>query len=77
MIRQTAIFDPINLFGLMSWYGILTLDQFIFSGMLAGIARAAKGHVASEQTEKSRLVRTAERSREGDTSRSIATRAAG
>jgi hypothetical protein len=39
-IRQTAIFDPIGLFGLLYWYGIWPLHQFVFSGMLKGIATA-------------------------------------
>lgn len=41
-IRQTAIFDPIGLFGLIYWYGIWPLHQFVFAGMLNGIARAAQ-----------------------------------
>ena len=39
-IRQTAIFDPIGLLGLLYWYGIWPLHQFVFSGMLKGIATA-------------------------------------
>lgn len=40
-IRQTAIFDPLGLFGLVYWYGISPLHYFVFSGMLRNIARAA------------------------------------
>ena len=40
-IRQTAIFDPVGLFGLFYWYGIYPLHQFVFAGMLRNIARAA------------------------------------
>ena len=40
-ITQTAIFDPVGLFGLMYWYGIFPLHGRIFSGMLAGIAQRA------------------------------------
>jgi uncharacterized protein YbjT (DUF2867 family) len=40
-IRQTAIFDPVGLFGLVYWYGLYPLHQLVFSGMLRGIARAA------------------------------------
>lgn len=40
-IRQTAIFDPLGLFGLAYWYGISPLHYFIFSGMLRNIARSA------------------------------------
>jgi len=41
VIRQTAIFDPVGLFGLAYWYGIYPLHQLVFKGMLRGIARAA------------------------------------
>ncbi len=41
MIRQTAIYDPDGLFGLLYWYSIYPLHQFIFDGMLEGIAEAA------------------------------------
>ena len=41
-IRQTAIFDPIGLWGLLYWYSLYLVHQFVFSGMLRGIARAAE-----------------------------------
>jgi len=41
-IRQTAVFDPRGLFGLLYWYGILPLHARVFSGMLAGVAREAE-----------------------------------
>ena len=41
-IRQTAIFDPLGMSGLLYWYGIYPLHQFVFAGMLRNIARAAK-----------------------------------
>jgi uncharacterized protein YbjT (DUF2867 family) len=41
-IRQTAIFDPVGLLGLLYWYSIYPLHQLVFSGMLRGIARAAE-----------------------------------
>lgn len=40
-LRQTATFDPIGLSGLAYWYAVWPLHQFIFTGMLRGIARAA------------------------------------
>ncbi len=40
-IRQTVIFDPSGLSGLLYWYGIYPLHAAVFRGMLAGIARAA------------------------------------
>ena len=41
MIRQTASFDPIGLWGLAYWYGIYPLHEMIFGGMLRQIARIA------------------------------------
>ncbi len=39
-IRQTAVFDPTGLLGLVYWYGIYPLHAAVFHGMLAGIARS-------------------------------------
>jgi uncharacterized protein YbjT (DUF2867 family) len=39
-IRQTAIFDPLGLAGLLYWHALLPLHRLIFSGMLRGIAAA-------------------------------------
>jgi hypothetical protein len=41
-IRQTAIFDPLGLFGLLYWYGIYPLHQMVFAGMLRNLGRAAE-----------------------------------
>jgi uncharacterized protein YbjT (DUF2867 family) len=41
MIRQTAIFDPVGLIGQIYWYTLYIPHQFVFSGMLRGIAEAA------------------------------------
>lgn len=41
-IRQTALFDPVGLAGLAYWYLVGPLHRLVFSGMLEGIARAAK-----------------------------------
>jgi len=41
IIRQTAIFDPIGLWGLAYWFGVYPLHQLVFAGMLRGIARTA------------------------------------
>ena len=41
MIRQTAVFDPVGLLGLAYWYAAYPLHQFVFAGMLRGIARCA------------------------------------
>jgi uncharacterized protein YbjT (DUF2867 family) len=40
-IRQTAIFDPAGLAGLLYWYGIYPLHARVFRGMLRGIAARA------------------------------------
>ncbi len=39
-VRQTAIFDPKGLFGLLYWYLSFPLHQPLFAGMLRGIAAA-------------------------------------
>jgi hypothetical protein len=41
MIRQTAIFDPVGLFGLAYWYGVFPVHRLVFAGMLQGLADAA------------------------------------
>ena len=48
-IRQTAIFDPLGLFGILYWYGIYPLHQCVFAGMLRNIARAAEADDASRR----------------------------
>ncbi|MBK6880476.1 MAG: SDR family oxidoreductase [Elusimicrobia bacterium] len=40
-IHQTAIFDPLGLWGLVYWYALLPVHKWIFSGMLRAIARRA------------------------------------
>ena len=41
-IRQTAIFDPLGLWGLAYWYLLYPLHHFVFAGMLRNIGRAAE-----------------------------------
>jgi uncharacterized protein YbjT (DUF2867 family) len=41
VIRQTAIFEPRGLSGLMYWYALYPVHRLIFAGMLRGIERAA------------------------------------
>lgn len=41
-IRQTAIFDPLGLAGLLYWYGIYPLHQCVFAGMLRKLAQEAE-----------------------------------
>ena len=50
-IRQTAIFDPIGLSGLLYWYGIYPLHQFVFAGMLRNLVRAAQSQGTSQRRE--------------------------
>ena len=42
VIRQTATFDPVGLFGLAYWYALYPLHRLVFAGMLRGIAAAAE-----------------------------------
>ncbi|UCC75196.1 MAG: SDR family oxidoreductase [Gemmatimonadota bacterium] len=39
-VRQTAIFDPLGLAGLIYWYALYPIHMLVFSGMLRGIVRA-------------------------------------
>jgi uncharacterized protein YbjT (DUF2867 family) len=41
-IRQTAVFDPAGLFGLLYWYALYPLHALVFRGMIEGIARSAQ-----------------------------------
>jgi uncharacterized protein YbjT (DUF2867 family) len=38
VVRQTAIFDPAGVFGQFYWYLLYPVHQFVFAGMLRGIA---------------------------------------
>ncbi|MBV9263202.1 MAG: SDR family oxidoreductase [Candidatus Eremiobacteraeota bacterium] len=42
VIRQTAIFDPAGLGGLIYWYALYPVHKWIFIGMLRGIAARAE-----------------------------------
>jgi Protein of unknown function (DUF2867) len=41
-IRQTAIFDPLGLLGLLYWYALYPVHRWIFAGMLRGIVKASR-----------------------------------
>ena len=41
-LRQTAMFDPVGLWGLAYWYGVWPLHQVVFAGMLTGFVRSAE-----------------------------------
>jgi hypothetical protein len=48
IIRQTAVFDPAGLWGLIYWYGIYPLHGRIFKGMLSAVAeRVVQGEPGS------------------------------
>jgi len=42
VLRQTATFDPVGLFGLLYWYSLYPIHAAMFKGMLAAIARATR-----------------------------------
>jgi len=46
-IRQTAIYDPVGLSGLVYWYALYPVHMLIFRGMLRRIAWAAERPVTS------------------------------
>jgi uncharacterized protein YbjT (DUF2867 family) len=48
-IRQTAIFDPVGLFGLAYWYLLYPLHEMVFAGMLRNIARQAETWARNEE----------------------------
>ncbi|MCE5228552.1 DUF2867 domain-containing protein [bacterium] len=45
IIRQTAIFDPCGLGGLIYWYALYPMHRLVFVGMLREIARLAQNEV--------------------------------
>ncbi len=53
-IRQTAMFDPLGVWGLLYWYLVYPFHRLIFDGMLRGIAKAA---VRGEGSAPSLLLR--------------------
>lgn len=47
-LTMTARFSPRGLFGILYWYSVLPLHNFVFGGMLKGIKRAAEAARAAE-----------------------------
>lgn len=41
IVRQSSIFDPVGLVGLLYWHGLYPLHSLVFAGMLRRIAEAA------------------------------------
>ena len=42
VVHQTAVFEPIGLFGLLYWYALIPVHAAIFAGMLRAIARHSR-----------------------------------
>ena len=55
VITQTAIYDPAGLAGLLYWYALYPIHEFIFAGMCRNIPRAAERE--SARAAKRRLPR--------------------
>jgi hypothetical protein len=53
-IRQTAIFDPLGLWGQLYWYALYPLHSLIFTGMLRYIARASASAAVSSAASQAR-----------------------
>ena len=47
IIHQTAMFDPVGLFGQLYWYALWPLHQFVFAGMLRALAGKAQASGSS------------------------------
>ncbi len=50
LVRQTAIFDPVGLFGLLYWYVLYPIHQLVFAGMLRGLVQAMESESDSALT---------------------------
>jgi len=48
VIRQTAIFDPSGLAGILYWYALFPLHKAVFAGTLRGIVQAAETQILDE-----------------------------
>ncbi len=73
-VRQTAIFDPVGLLGLLYWYMLYPLHKLVFRGMLRGIVRAMAevpdtGRGGGSARERSRAVATVEPTASGSSER--------
>ncbi len=52
LLRQTALFQPRGLFGLLYWYCVVPLHHIVFSGMMRGIDNEALQIVSTDSSEK-------------------------
>jgi uncharacterized protein YbjT (DUF2867 family) len=48
IIRQTAVFDPLGVAGLLYWYALYPIHQLVFAGMLREICRRAAATISKE-----------------------------
>jgi hypothetical protein len=52
LLRQSAIFDPVGLFGICYWYALYPLHEIVFRGLLRDIgARAGKVDTPADDAE--------------------------
>jgi uncharacterized protein YbjT (DUF2867 family) len=63
LIRQTALFDPVGLGGLLYWYGLWAIHQLVFAGMLRSIARAARDLPEGSESDRGMMARRPDRKR--------------
>jgi uncharacterized protein YbjT (DUF2867 family) len=54
-IRQTALFDPVGLAGLLYWYALLPLHKLVFRGMLDSLAASTERPAGQATTEHGEL----------------------
>jgi hypothetical protein len=52
LIRQTALFDPVGLGGLIYWYGLWVIHQLVFAGMLRSLVGAAEAENTAPTTAR-------------------------
>ena len=52
VLRQTAEFDPLGLFGLAYWYTLYPIHKVVFSGMLRNLARAINSGRESDSSHQ-------------------------
>ena len=54
-IRQTALFDPAGLLGIVYWYALWPLHRYVFSGMLRAIGRRAESEAKRTALLKTKI----------------------
>ena len=42
VLHQSAIFDPLGLWGILYWYGFYPVHRLVFKGMLKGISKSVR-----------------------------------